>query len=390
MGNPRLWNVLGLVVLLLAVGLYAGGANLARERTATLRVLKHFDEWCGPFVQRAIFSSYFGRPNTSQDIEHAHKLTAECQQAVLLWMRDDGLSNNAREALLKRAISVFDSELARRVENNQVLPTKLSDAGYRYPAQGNPFGSISLALLIAAMGAFGHAAGCRHGQRARAQSRMSNEPKESEEVRTINLDIFEDEKNVRYARSVEDVEDAEDFADEDDYEDEQPDEHLLERDRRLESVERELHRLGLQQAQREKKVERERLDAQRREERARREQAGLMERDRNRREADERLQRQKDREREEREQAARKRADENLRREQERKDREKERREKADYERREREVEIVYNLKAGGFEVVPGGSAFGAQMTAENRLRNSQNVRSYVIRNKNGKVIGSG
>jgi hypothetical protein len=251
-----------------------------------------------------------------------------------------------------------------------------------------------------ALCSFGQGVVYRYEQRERAQAPPSNETEGAEEPYEINLEILDPKAKAEDCGSDADS-DPEEFADDDEFDREDEDEsvyeyvdeqahaRLHEHERRLESLQAELHRQKLQ-AQRDKKAERERLDQTRREERERREQARQREWDRSRRDFAATLQQRRESERERREQAARRCAEEDRKRDEERKARDKQRREKQEYERREREVEIVYTLESGGHQVVPGGSAFGAQMAAQNRLRSSKSVRSYVIRNKNGKVIGSG
>src|SRR5690606_34953702 len=108
------------------------------------------------------------------------------------------------------------------------------------------------------------------------------------------------------------------------------------------------------------------------------------------REFQESLDRMRARDEQRREEAARKREEDRRLQEQERKAREKERREQAEYDRRERQFEIVYKTKGGGFITVASSSAMGARMAAESRLRSDRSVSGYVIRNKNGKVFDSG
>ncbi len=209
-------------------------------------------------------------------------------------------------------------------------------------------------------------------QRREAEEERQRQARHAEEFDAKMLDLEEEE------------------APEIDFEEEQE-----ERERRQCAHERELELLDLRierdrERNHQKHLERERLE-RKREEQNRDERDKRAEKERRERESRQKDEAIRERDRLSHEEAKRRREEENRRKDEERREQQHARREKAEYERRERELEIVYTNKNGyGFHTMPGGSsAAGARMFAEAHLRHGS-AAGYVIRNKNGKVVGSG
>lgn len=170
--------------------------------------------------------------------------------------------------------------------------------------------------------------------------------------------------------------------------DQEAEREALERERRERRLQhqRELKRVKHEQMQRVRQNhERARQERERRERDKR-----AAEKAKRDREFQESLDRMRARDEQRRADAARQQEEDRRLKEEKRKAREKARREQAEFDRRERQFEIVYKTKGGGFVTVSSSSAMGARMAAESRLRSDRSVSGYVIRNKNGKVIDSG
>jgi len=385
MKNHKAWFALAAVMAFLACALFVEGHGTAVRNEATLQAIKYFDGCVGRHIERHAFTSYLGVPNTDQDVREAHEFVRECREATVRWLEDrqlhTKLSPEATE-FLNHSWDDFDSELAARVAATEPLPRSLANVGVPYPSAKNPSVEDLTFCLAAAIAFLWMGISRRSSQSGNANDqRRAHDASLHTQESTYSIDtrIFDADDEID--------EDLEDF--EDDFEEDiDPEREVLCERLRLEREEFAAEKRAARELEQERRVQ-DRLERAHSED-ERRAQEKRADRERRNRDADEKLRRQKEGERQQREDAARRRVAENRSKDEERKARDKQRREAAAYAQREREHEIVFSMKGGGFHTVSAGSASGARMAAEARLRSSSNVSGYVIRNKNGKVVGSG
>ncbi len=362
----------GFVLMCTGIAVFQLGSDLAEEGKAINRLFERFDTDCGPRVDHAVFSSFFGRPNTVTDVAEAREIVKQCSSVTLAWASEQGLDAALSDESLmyvRGSFANFESAVATQVSANQALPVKLSEASVEFPSVQNESWLKAALLIISGLLIF------VHGTNARTRESNASpiaSPKPTAEAEPEPSPVICTELFVNGSSDG----DEESAVDEDEYYgDDEDDEYDEFRTIRRES---ELARKDLAAMA---AAARDRDEREAREARSQRERARIEQRDIERR----RAQDTSAKERAERQQRAEKREQEDRQRAESRE----RRREQREYESREKQLEIVYRNKHGtGVHTNAGGSSvMGARAMADNRMK-SGSVSGYVIRNKNGKVVG--
>jgi hypothetical protein len=407
MKNPKAAIVLGGILAVIAAFVFNHGKHVAEQGATINRILVVFENECGPRIDRWAFTSYFGSPNTDQDVQEARQRVSDCWTHALKWAKPrdlDVLLTPEGADFINASLVTFRNEVAKKVAANERLPTTFSDAGVMYPSQENATSSVAIALLICAIVLVGRVAKQRARERHEAfmdelveapkpeydrdpaqKIKRRNLPAAMEKVSSINArNRLEDQLRDAIRGAPHSVDDN-DYLVEDEDEDEDEGDRESERLRHLAALEESDRRRNDERVQ--KKAAADSAAERRRTERSAQEQQDREHREQSRRQWKQSEQDQRDRERKERQAQSEKRQQEQRARDEERV----RRREKAEYERRERELEIVYKNRTGhGTHTSSGGNSVrDAMMIADGKVKTGM-ASGYVIRNKNGKVQSSG